>query len=92
MPYKAPELFNVESYCVIDERTDIWVIHCYKTKEKIISNLFQSLGCVLYALCYFKSPYDVVYERGDSVALAVISGNVSFPEETPFNQVGELIH
>lgn len=25
MPYKAPELFNVESYCVIDERTDIWV-------------------------------------------------------------------
>lgn len=25
MPYRAPELFNVESYCVIDERTDIWV-------------------------------------------------------------------
>lgn len=28
MPYKAPELFNVESYCVIDERTDIWVRPC----------------------------------------------------------------
>lgn len=25
MPYRAPELFNVESYCVIDQRTDIWV-------------------------------------------------------------------
>lgn len=25
MPYRAPELFNVESYCMIDERTDIWV-------------------------------------------------------------------
>lgn len=25
MPYKAPELFNVESYCMVDERTDIWV-------------------------------------------------------------------
>lgn len=25
MPYRAPELWNVESYCVIDERTDIWV-------------------------------------------------------------------
>ena len=25
MPYRAPELFNVESYCVIDERTDVWV-------------------------------------------------------------------
>lgn len=25
--YRAPELFSVESYCIIDERTDIWV--CY---------------------------------------------------------------
>lgn len=25
MPYRAPELWNVESYCIIDERTDIWV-------------------------------------------------------------------
>lgn len=25
MPYRAPELFHVESYCMIDERTDIWV-------------------------------------------------------------------
>ena len=25
MPYKAPELFNVDSNCSIDERTDIWV-------------------------------------------------------------------
>lgn len=24
--YRAPELFNVESHCIIDERTDIWVI------------------------------------------------------------------
>lgn len=23
--YRAPELFSVESYCMIDERTDIWV-------------------------------------------------------------------
>lgn len=65
MPYRAPELFNVESYCVIDERTDIW-----------------SLGCVLYALCYFKSPFDIVYERGDSVALAVLSGGVNFPNDS----------
>nr|CAH7749803.1 unnamed protein product [Callosobruchus chinensis] len=69
MTYRAPELFNVESYCVIDQRTDIW-----------------SLGCVLYAMMYFKSPYDVVYERGDSVNLAVISGTVNFPEETPFSE------
>lgn len=48
---------------------------------------FQSLGCVLYALCYYKSPFDAVYERGDSVALAVISGNISFPETTPYRPV-----
>ncbi|XP_032672112.1 serine/threonine-protein kinase 16 isoform X2 [Odontomachus brunneus] len=77
MPYKAPELFNVESYCMVDERTDIW-----------------SLGCILYALCYFKSPFDTVYERGDSVALAVMSAHVTFPEGyaelDPLNAEGQF--
>ena len=26
MPYRAPELFNIDSECVITEKTDIWVI------------------------------------------------------------------
>lgn len=72
--YRAPELFNVQSYCMIDERTDIW-----------------SLGCVLYAICFFKCPYDVIYEKGDSVALAVLSGNVIFPENSPYSEVNRLI-
>ena len=40
-----------------------------------------SLGCLLYALCFYKSPFDMVWERGDSVALAVQSGSntLSFP-------------
>lgn len=38
-------------------------------------------------MCYFKSPFDCVYERGDSVALAVISANITFSENTPFNEV-----
>jgi len=40
-----------------------------------------SLGCVLYSICYYKSPFDSVWERGDSVALAVQNGgqNLAFP-------------
>lgn len=30
-------------------------------------------------MLYKKSPFDLVYERGDSVALAVISGKIYFP-------------
>jgi len=44
-----------------------------------------SLGCLLYALCFFKSPLDEVYERGDSVALAVSSGIIHYPQHSSFN-------
>jgi len=67
--YRPPELFQVNSNCDLDERTDIW-----------------SLGCLLYALMYYQSPYDPIYERGDSVALAVQSGKISFPNSTTYSQ------
>jgi serine/threonine kinase 16 len=41
-------------------------------------------------MCYFKSPFDSVYERGDSVALAVISANITFPESAPYNEVSYI--
>lgn len=44
-----------------------------------------ALGCVLYALCYFSSPYDEVHERGDSVALAVQSATVHFNKSAPYD-------
>lgn len=68
MPYRAPELFHVESYSTVDERVDIW-----------------SLGCCLYAMCYFHSPFEPAYERGDSIALAVLNGNIELPENSPYS-------
>ncbi|CAL8107171.1 unnamed protein product [Orchesella dallaii] len=44
-----------------------------------------SLGCILFALCFFKSPYDIVYERNDSVALAIVSGKIDIPQDSPFS-------
>lgn len=66
--YRAPELFNVESHCIINERTDIW-----------------SLGCVLYSMMMLEGPYDMVFQRGDSVALAV-QNPVTIPQPCNFSQ------
>ena len=54
----------------------------------VISLFLQSLGCLLYAIAFFKSPFDIVLERGDSVALAVQSGpsNAKFPKNSPFSK------
>ncbi|KAM6979435.1 serine/threonine-protein kinase 16 [Aplochiton taeniatus] len=66
--YRAPELFNVESHCIIDERTDIW-----------------SLGCVLYCMMILEGPYDMVFQKGDSVALAV-QNPVTIPPSCSYSE------
>ncbi|KAG5833912.1 hypothetical protein ANANG_G00280950 [Anguilla anguilla] len=66
--YRAPELFSVESHCIIDERTDIW-----------------SLGCVLYCMMMLEGPFDLVFQKGDSVALAV-QNPVSIPQPCRYSQ------
>nr|XP_020464025.1 serine/threonine-protein kinase 16 [Monopterus albus] len=65
--YRAPELFSVESYCIIDERTDIW-----------------SLGCVLYCMMMLEGPYDLTFQKGDSVALAV-QNPVAIPQSCRYS-------
>jgi len=67
--YRAPELFNIASECVLDERTDIW-----------------SLGCLLYALVFCRSPF----EAATSVALAVQSP-VEYPQTSFSQQTLQLI-
>jgi serine/threonine kinase 16 len=42
-----------------------------------------SLGCLLYAICFFKSPFDETYIRGDSIPLAALNGKVTFPTNSP---------
>ncbi|KAI8516068.1 PREDICTED: serine/threonine-protein kinase 16-like [Branchiostoma belcheri] len=74
MPWRAPELFHVESHCIIDDKVDIW-----------------SLGCTLYAMVYLEGPFDAVWQKGDSVQLAVLSRNVKFPEDQQSLYSAELL-
>jgi serine/threonine kinase 16 len=56
---------------------------------KIYNFIFwQSLGCLLYALAFWKSPFDLILERGDSVALAVQSGpeSVKIPPNSTYSR------
>ena len=62
-PYRAPELFDVASQCVVDERTDVWSLGCVL--------YFMMYGCSPFER--------VLEEAGGSLALAVINGNLSFP-------------
>ncbi|XP_041367214.1 serine/threonine-protein kinase 16-like [Gigantopelta aegis] len=48
-----------------------------------------SLGCVLYAMAFLESPFEQLYQRGDSLALAALGGNVKFPEHTGFSKTLE---
>ncbi|CAF1092165.1 unnamed protein product [Rotaria magnacalcarata] len=41
-----------------------------------------SLGAILYACCFGKGPFDDVYSRGDSVALAIASGRIELPVQS----------
>ncbi|KAH8148236.1 uncharacterized protein LAJ45_07688 [Morchella importuna] len=65
MPYRAPELFDVKTGSVLDDKVDIWSMGC-------------TLYCALYGHSPFELATE---ESGGSLALAVCSGSYTFPEE-----------
>ncbi|GMS89522.1 hypothetical protein PENTCL1PPCAC_11697, partial [Pristionchus entomophagus] len=45
-----------------------------------------SLACLFYSFCYFISPFESVYEKGNSIALAVQSPNmIQYSGEAPYD-------
>ena len=60
--------------------------HGYNFKSDI-----WSLGCLLYAMMHYQSPYDAVYERGDSVALAVQAGKLTFQPSDYSAELEQLV-
>ncbi|NWW06620.1 STK16 kinase, partial [Oreocharis arfaki] len=88
--YRAPELFTVPSQCVIDERTDIWVrIQPSAPTLPAVqgctdTTMLQSLGCVLYCMMFGEGPYDAIFQKGDSVALAV-QNPLTLPSTTRYS-------
>ncbi|XP_062354030.1 serine/threonine-protein kinase 16 isoform X1 [Cinclus cinclus] len=88
--YRAPELFTVPSQCVIDERTDIWVrIQPSGLPHPLLQGCtdtitLQSLGCVLYCMMFGEGPYDAIFQKGDSVALAV-QNPLTLPSTTRYS-------
>lgn len=82
MAYRAPELFDVKTSTILDEKVDIWV--CRPTPPLFLTHIFgttQSLGCVLFALAYLHSPFENTQttEQGGSIAMAVLNAQYKHP-------------
>lgn len=67
MPYRAPELFDVQNGTVIDAKTDIWSLGC-------------TLFACLVGKSPFEMRSD---ETGGTLSLCVQGGDWRFPDETP---------
>src|SRR5436190_21501315 len=67
MPYRAPELFDVKTGCIIDTKVDIWSLGC-------------TLYACLVGKSPFEMRSD---ETGGSLSMCVLGGDWRFPDEGP---------
>ncbi|KAJ1979964.1 Serine/threonine-protein kinase env7 [Dimargaris xerosporica] len=76
MPYRAPELFDVQTNVLLDERVDVW-------------SLGALLYAVAYGESPFESQLN---QQGGSIALAVMNGKYHVPMPDPYSSnVAKLI-
>ncbi|KAJ1830323.1 Serine/threonine-protein kinase env7 [Coemansia sp. RSA 2711] len=69
MPYRAPELFDVQRDTVFDERTDIWALGCL-------------LFALAYGFTPFEDPRA---GPGASIALAAVNARFDAPDPDPYS-------
>ncbi|KAI8386942.1 kinase-like domain-containing protein [Blakeslea trispora] len=80
IPYRAPELFDVQTNSTLDEKVDIWSLGCTVYAAAYGQNPFEA----------------IVNEMGGSIALTILNGQYSFPvdkqQTDPYsNQFRQLI-
>ncbi|KAI9316534.1 kinase-like domain-containing protein [Dichotomocladium elegans] len=70
MPYRAPELFDVKTGTVLDEKVDIWSLGC-------------TMYAMAYGQSPFEVNLN---DQGGSIALAVLNAQFKFPAEPEYSQ------